>query len=692
MHTSYSGGWQRPFLFTLALTFLLVACNGSNLEPTPTPTTAPVTAVNEDPTPAPTEEQTPAPEPTNTPAPIPTPAPAYEPVFETASCRFEVPDGRDVTCGYLIVPEDRSRPEKTIRLHVAIFAGESSNPAPDPVVYLDGGPGGDALEAVPFTFEDNFGPLLADRDVILFDQRGTGYSEPSLACPEVTEADLAIIDEVLPADEKIGIALTANAACYDRLIADGVNLTAYNSVENAADVHDLRIALGYNEWNLYGISYGTKLAMTTMRDHPEGIRSVVLDSSYPLPVSLTEDFPENAARAFGVFFAGCAADAACNEAYPELENVFYNLAAVLNEEPITVSATNFFTGDKYDAAVDGSVLMATLFQSLYSAEIIPILPQMITDTGAGDTQLLGLLISNNLTNQDFFSVGMYTSVQCHEEVGFDALENVVAEVDKYPQLADLLEDPAYDFLLCDLWDSGTADAMENEAVHSDIPTLIQAGEYDPITPPAWGTLAASTLSNSYFFEYPGLGHGAGISGDCPQGMLMAFLNDPTVAPDDSCIAGLGSPEFTVPADISASDLTLVSFLTDLDFIVIEGVVPEGWEEQFPGVFVRGDNGLDQTAVLQQGAPGIPADTFLEVFTAQLELDADVENVGRYEDENGRSWELYESTLQGLPVNISLTSTDEVTFVVLLIANNKDEQDVLYKGVFLPAMDAISVGE
>ncbi len=692
MRFRFLQGWQRPLLITLTITFFLTACNGS--EPDPTPTNAPVAEISEEPTDEPVETVTAVPTlaPTTPAEPTPPPAPSYEPQFESASCRFEKPEGHDVTCGYLIVPEDRTRPEKTIRLHVAIFASESKNPAPDPVVYLEGGPGGNALETLPFTFEDYFAPLLADRDVIIFDQRGTGYSEPSLACPEVNEADLDIIDEVLPIDDEIDISLDANTACYERLLADGVNLSAYNSVENAADVNDLRIALGYDEWNLYGISYGTKLAMTTMRDHPEGIRSVVLDSSYPLSVSLTADFPANAARAFDVFFAGCAADAACNEAYPELETVFYNLTAVLNEDPTFVSATNFITGESYDVAVDGSELMSVLFQALYSSEIIPILPQMITDTGAGDTQLLGLLLSNNLTTQDFFSIGMYSSVQCNEEVVFDTLADVEAEIAQYPQLADLLEGSEYDFLLCDLWDSGTADALENEPVSSDIPTLVQAGEYDPITPPAWGELVAATLNNSFFYEYPGMGHGASTSDECPQSMTMAFLNDPTSKPDDSCIADMSGPAFSVPSDISASDFSLVPFTSDLGIAVVSGVIPDGWEEQFPGVFMRGANGLDQTAVLQQGASGIPADSFLEAFTSQMGLDSEVENSGTYEDENGRSWDLYKSTLQGLPVNIGLSGTNEATFIILLITNNEDEQAILHEGIFLPAMDAISIGK
>jgi pimeloyl-ACP methyl ester carboxylesterase len=233
----------------------------------------------------------------------------YTPNFTSSSCDFIVPGGRDVTCGYLTVPEDRTQPDgAAVRLHVAVFLSESGNPAPDPVVYLEGGPGGEPLETLIFTFEDYFAPYLTERDVIIFDQRGTGLSEPSLACPELVEASLEYLDDVLSDEEEADVYLGAMTDCRERLLADGVNLAAYNSRENAADLNDLRIALGYDEWNLYGISYGTKLALTTMRDFPEGIRSVVLDSAYPLQTSLIIDVPANMDRAFDTLFAGCAAD------------------------------------------------------------------------------------------------------------------------------------------------------------------------------------------------------------------------------------------------------------------------------------------------------------------------------------------------------------------------------------------------
>ena len=138
----------------------------------------------------------------------------------------------------------------------------------------------------------------------------------------------------------LSLGTEAICSCHDRLVSEDINLAAYNSAESAADLNDLRLTLGYEEWNLVGISYGTRLALTAMRDYPEGIRCVILDSTYPLQVSLYAEMPANFDRALNVFFHGCTTDPACSEAYPELEIVFFQLVDQLNDSPITFSATN----------------------------------------------------------------------------------------------------------------------------------------------------------------------------------------------------------------------------------------------------------------------------------------------------------------------------------------------------------------
>jgi pimeloyl-ACP methyl ester carboxylesterase len=177
-----------------------------------------------------------------------------------------------VQCGYLSVPEDHTRPQGSkIRLAIAIFKSASAHPKPDPVVYLQGGPGGPLVDALGPSFTSNsLAAWPGDRDLILLDQRGTGNSQPSLACPELTTMAHARFVEAM-------------RACHDRLVREGINLNDYTTLQSTGDVHDLVQALGYRQANLYSISYGTRLALTVMRLSPSDVRSVVLDSVFPPP-------------------------------------------------------------------------------------------------------------------------------------------------------------------------------------------------------------------------------------------------------------------------------------------------------------------------------------------------------------------------------------------------------------------------
>jgi pimeloyl-ACP methyl ester carboxylesterase len=385
------------------------ATSTSSVQAVPPTTAAEATATDE---PLPIETAVPEPTATDDPSPTATAVSQSSAQFSEDACEFDVPAGRDVTCGWLTVPEDRTDPDntETIQLHVAIFSSDNPNPAPDPIVYLEGGPGGDALETIPLVFAMRFAPFLANHDLIMFDQRGTGYSQPSLSCPESRELTFDLLEQDISIEAASEQAVAALLACHDRLVAEGVNLAAYNSAQSAADLNDLRLALGVDEWNLWGLSYGTRLAQTAMRDYPEGIRSVVLDSTYPLSANLLTDTPANVARAMDLLFAGCAADPACNEAYPDLETVFYDTVAQLNEESIILPLHNVLTGETYDAFFTGDDLLGVLFQTLYLTEVIPDLPKLIYDVSQGETTNLSALMSSFLLNTDFVSIGMQFSV------------------------------------------------------------------------------------------------------------------------------------------------------------------------------------------------------------------------------------------------------------------------------------------
>lgn len=449
-------------------------------------------------------------------------------VFYTPTdCPFAVDTGRQVACGTLTVPENRTLADSPpIELAIGILYAESDEPLPDPVVFLTGGPGDSALADLANSADSwTDYPFTETRDVIFIDQRGTGYSQPLLDCPELIE------------DYEDG-----ERQCLERLLEEGIDLTAYNTAENAADVADLMQALGIGEYNLLGVSYGTRLALVVMRDHPTGIRAVVLDSPFPPNVRTPQ---EDAVVVWGrmqAVFADCAADPDCAESYPDLEEKLIEAVIALNEEPL---------GD-----LIGDDILAVIEKMMFSSEeyghLIPLLIEQVYN---GEYEmleeltqdLLGYGASRRQTDEeDDGSEGMYNSVMCRDEYAFATEAEAEAEIEAaIPEpLQTGLALRIYQFYeTCGYWGAGAAATVENAAVVSDIPTLVLVGEYDPATPPAWGELAVETLANGYLFELPGGGHSLLSTNQCAMDLMEAFWEEPGVEPNGRCVEELGELVF-----------------------------------------------------------------------------------------------------------------------------------------------------
>jgi pimeloyl-ACP methyl ester carboxylesterase len=532
------GVWIFPFAMLLAS----LACNFpafTALQATSPPGTAPspASSITQLPTFGETPDSTPfqpaSPAPSATP-PVPTATAAYQPTFESAECAFSVPAGYNAECGYLIVPENRARPGSTlIKLHVAVFRSRSEDPANDPVVHLAGGPGSSSLSVAGYILGQGMDAILERRDLILFDQRGTGYSQPRLDCPEREALTPTLLEGNLSSQNEADAIVEALRDCHERLSSEGVDLSAYNSAASAADINDLREVLGYAQLNLYGVSYGTRLGLTLMRDHPEAVRGAVLDSAYPPQVNLYTSLAPNAERAFNQLFAGCAADPACRSSYPELRAEFYNLVDALNANPGEVSLTA--NGVAHSIQVDGDLLIDVLFVGLYTPQVTAWMPRMIFDLQQGETGILQERLRLYFDQPP--ALGMQMAVQCNEEIPFSLVEEsfVLAEGVE-PQIAAFFPKSVQPlFAACEEWRSEPLEAIENQPVVSDVPALILAGEYDPITPPKWGRMTAETLSNAYFYEYPGNGHWVTRSSSCARQMAFQFWEQPAEAPDSGCM-------------------------------------------------------------------------------------------------------------------------------------------------------------
>ena len=472
------------------------------------------------------------------------------PLFRPAPCQFGLGAGqvesRTVTCGFVTVPEERgSRHGSPIRLAVAVFKAQTAVSQP-PLFFIGGGPGTAVL--------DGFGPaitgslardLTGGRDLVLFDQRGVGFSQPSLACQELTDLKYQQLGQQISRAEQSESTVRAALHCRDRLQRAGIDLASYTTAASAADVDDIRRALGHEMVDLWGLSYGTRLALTVMEEYPRAVRAAVLDSALPPQVRHLVERPGSVERAFRLLFDGCAADRACAAAYPNLETTFYQLVAELNVTPLRYQARHPRTGAVHTIALTGDGLVDTLFDALYYTDLIPYLPLAAASLRQGDSTLLALA-ADRLVFNDGLSRGMNYSVQCAEEGNLTNPAQVAAARPRVrPEIGDVFTQE--DFLrVCAAWAAARVSPSIKTPVVSAIPTLILAGQYDPITPPDFGRIAGRTLRNSVVFEFPGVGHYAGNGSPCAHAIMMQFLNAPTRRPDAGCIAQMKPPAWIIP--------------------------------------------------------------------------------------------------------------------------------------------------
>ncbi len=417
---------------------------------------------------------------------------------------------------------------------------KSSDPAPrpDPLFIAQGGPGGSTIDTYAGPLLGG-SPLRGSRDIVLFDQRGTLYSQPALLCTEIDQLTLDIIEKDLSNEEYLRLDVEAMRACRQRLQEQGIDLSAFDSLENAADIDVIRQALGYDKINLYGVSYGTLLALHTMRSHSEMLRSVILDGVVPPSINFIPNVPHTMNDAFEHLFADCAADASCSRAYPDLRQVFYDLVDGFNAEPVRIPLTDPDSQITYQAVLDGDTFQGALFQMVYAGSLIPGLPRMIYDAREGRFDFLSNILSILIFDRTM-SYGMYYSVLCAEDADFDPAQQDLSGLPA--QIAAAEAGDAVEFLqVCQDWQVLPLAPPVDDPVVSQVPTLILSGAFDPITPASYAEEAARTLPNSFSYVFPAGGHGQMLDGGCADRMILAFLDDPNAPPDTACEEMGGMP-------------------------------------------------------------------------------------------------------------------------------------------------------
>jgi pimeloyl-ACP methyl ester carboxylesterase len=466
--------------------------------------------------------------------------PPIVPRFETAPCVFRLSSELaklKKRCGFVVVLERHGLARgRAIRLFVMVLQ-RSAQKSQNALIYLNGGPGASSAFLGMALNGELASVFTAKEDLILFEQRGIGFSQPALNCGG---------DMVL---------------CRELYARAGTEISAFNSVENALDVGDIRNQLGYEKLDVYGISYGTLLAQHVMRLNENIVRSMTLDAVLPVGVNALVDNIATKDRALRKVLEACEADVRCNQAFPnlyyQLEQAFENV----RNEPVVVRIRGGERNGGFDLKLNEYMVYGFLIANLYDTNTNSRIPLFIHALANKDSRTLEQILSpyfaieNVSIEVDSFAQGMYLTVVCREMVTLNPTEwATTLGFDVLPIYRELSTKPSSGVVKsCKDWKPGTASSTDLEPVVSRIPTLIFTGKFDPVTPPEYARAVASHLKQSQVVEFTG-GHGVlnkNANLNCANNIFQAFLEQPEQQLDASCssrkIYWAGVPDDQPPA-------------------------------------------------------------------------------------------------------------------------------------------------
>ncbi len=439
-------------------------------------------------------------------------------------------DSNKVSCYSIPVLRDAANKNSgTFQLAVVVAAslGKSSE---KPLLYLHGGPGIATISNVPRYLESaTWNMARQERPIIFFDYRGTGYSEPEL-CPGVSDSLARLATKNLSPAEIEAIRLALFQSCRQQHAKEGVDIASFSSYQSAEDAESIRKALGFGQWNVYGVSHGTTVALNLLRNHEKNVHSMILDSPFP-PNAPWLDFVRPFAVSFQVLETKIKEDPVAFKAFPSIKNDFIKAVERLNKTPYQIEvneqgATFPFSGNDFSWSI---------WSAMLKPKTIPLVPLAIHEVAKGNDSVLKkwVMLFSNPDQFGKFSEFQSKAILCYEgrpQLASDRKDSLQA---RYPEFAAFNLDFEDD--LCNAWQPGIAGPDKFAAVRSEVPVLVLSGEYDPVCPPVFGELTASTLANSVFVNVPAASHAAIHEDDCTRALAQNFLKDPRRKPDLTCI-------------------------------------------------------------------------------------------------------------------------------------------------------------
>lgn len=452
--------------------------------------------------------------------------------LELSSCELSASQGLIITkaqCGVLTVAENPQLPGgRTIDLRLAVLRTHGEQAKPDPVFFFAGGPGQSAVESFPIV-KAALSRVRRERDIVLIDQRGSGGSNP-LRCPLPED-----MTELLRRPSSAQIE-QYTGQCLQQLDAD---TRYYTTTRSAADVDAVRQVLGYEQINLFGISYGTRLAQVYLRHYPDAVRSVILDGVVPTELILGTEHAPRLEHTLEQIFARCAEELACHTAFPGVGQLFKALTQQIRLEPVLIEVTLPLSGRRQQLEFNQEVMAAALRMLAYQPNGQALLPLLVYEAATeGNYQRLAnmaLMIIEDLNTVIYR--GLEASVMCAEDVPF------FPDTPLYPDT--LLGDSLIEISRqqCQSWPHIELARSFHEPTASPVPVLLLSGQYDPVTPPAYAEQSLRQYPNGRHLIGPGQGHGISSAGCVPQ-LLSEFISRGEGSEiDAACLENLGTTPF-----------------------------------------------------------------------------------------------------------------------------------------------------
>ncbi len=425
---------------------------------------------------------------------------------ELEDCRISAGAGMPsmkARCTTLTRPLDPSGEiEGEIELRIAVVPALNLTPEPDPVVPIAGGPGQGSVQFYT-AYSPAFERLRRNRDILLVDQRGTGKS---------STMDCNFDDELVEGQYSIELTVQYTKQCLDELPHDARFFTTSVAVQ---DLEAVREALGYPALNLYGVSYGTRVAQHYARRYPDTTRTVIIDGVVPPQISLGPDIATESQKAVDRILSRCLEDESCAERFPDIDDTFAEVLETLTEQSVDIVVPHPSTGRPEELRFGRNEFALAIRLLAYSPRSIAMLPLLVHEAGEGNYVPLGSqFMMTAIGLDDALAMGMHNSVMCTEDAPFFD----EAEIDFDALDASYIGPLQYEALkaICSVWPAGPLDEQFKEPLDTDLPVLLLSGDADPITPPGYADLALVDLGNARHLIGKHQGHGQIAVGCMPQ--------------------------------------------------------------------------------------------------------------------------------------------------------------------------------